>query len=49
MGPPGAERNWLTTDERGGNMVGANEDEDGRSTVVSVGQRAVGEQLPRGE
>ena len=43
MGPPGAERNWLTTDERGGSMVGANENEDGRSTVVAIGPPAEGE------
>ena len=43
VGSPGTERNWLTTDERGRSMEGANEDEDGRSTVVAVGPPAEGE------
>ena len=36
MGPPGTERNWLTTGERGGSVVGANEDEDGRFAVLPL-------------
>ena len=46
MGPPGTERNWLTTDERGGTVVGGNEGEDGRFAVVAVGPPAVGGPLP---
>ena len=49
MGPPGTESDWLTTEERGGSVVGANEDENGRSTVVTVGPPAVGERLPCSE
>ena len=49
MGPPGTESDWLTTEERGASVVGANEDENGRSTAVAVGLPAVGERLPCGE
>ena len=49
MGPPGMERNWLTTDERGRSVVVANEDEDGRFAVVAVGPPAVSGRLPEGE
>ena len=41
MGPPGTESDWLTTEERGGSVVGANEDENGGSTVVAVGPPTV--------
>ena len=48
MGPPGAARDWGTTEERGGSVVRANEDEDGRSVVADVvGPPAVGGRLPR--
>ena len=48
MGPPRATRDWGTTEERGGSVVRANEDEDGRSVVADVvGPPAVGGRLPR--
>ena len=47
MGPPGAARDWGTTEKRGGRVVRANEDEDGRSVVDVVGPPAVGGRLPR--
>ena len=35
VGPPGAARNWGTTEERGESVVRVNEDEDGKSAVAA--------------
>ena len=44
VGPPGAERDWETMEEKVGSAVRANEDEDegGRSAVVAIEPPMVG-------